>query len=113
MVLLAAGCDKDDGPANCWPKAMKVRQAPVVKQVVDADGIVWLDNQTGEYFISSPTSMDSADSGYVCENDLPESLRISGQRVVFSGTYKARETGRALPVGYKDYYLVLATVSAR
>ena len=113
LVLLLAGCDKEDGPASCWPNAVEVRQAPVVKQVVNAEGIVWVDDRTGEYFISSATSMDSADSGFVCENDLPKSLRIDGQWVVFSGTYKAKETARVLPVGYKDYYLELATISAR
>ena len=113
LVLLLAGCAKEDGPASCWPNAKEVRQAPVVKQVVDAEGIVWVDNRTGEYFISSATSMDSADSGYVCENELPESLRSEGQRVVFSGAYKAKETAQVRPVGYKDYYLELGAISAR
>jgi hypothetical protein len=101
---------QDDADAlsySCAPNA------PSVKQANDLDGIVYFNNTEQRYAIVHwiPGTIDSQDVGFVCT--LPENLQQDGQRVVFSGTYRAY-TGNAPsgPVGQTYYYLDLRQVEA-
>lgn len=110
LCFAGSGCQDDADALNysCAP------DAPSVKQAKDLVGIVYFYEAEQRYAIvhGIPGTYDSRDVGFVCT--LPKNLQQDGQKVVFSGTYRAY-TGNSPfgPVGSTYYYLDLRQVESQ
>lgn len=80
----------------------------LVKQVKNANGVVYYDSVQSSYFIRVPNSFDSHDLGYTC--NLATDYQKTGLKVKFSGTYYQSDKQLGFVAGDKNYYLSLRSI---
>lgn len=103
LSLIGFGCEEEVAPTNCELAACDPGRK-TVKQWVDQEGMVLLDNSNQMYYISTGESPDIHILGYVC--NLPEEFKREGMLVVVSGDLKEDcDELNLITVAQENYYL--------
>ncbi|HLU89867.1 MAG TPA: hypothetical protein VKZ51_08555 [Cyclobacteriaceae bacterium] len=103
LGLLGFGCEEGGKPTNCELAACDPGRK-TVKQWIDREGMVLLDNSNQMYYISTGESPDIHILGYSC--NLPEEFRTEGMLVAVSGELKDDcDELNLISVAQENYYL--------
>lgn len=109
LLLIASGCQKCEealeAPTVTSESCASNKQP--VKTVTDVEGTIGYEATSQQYYIQRtiPGTYDSVDFGMLC-GTIPASLRVVGNKVLFSGAYKPYDKQPPYgPAGQKFYYL--------